>query len=68
MLGEYHTQRLALSRFFIGAIVLSEPVLDVVRRELRKISPDVKIEQRSDQGCFSAGDHQARSHGRREGR
>lgn len=44
VLGEYHTQRQALSRFFIGAIVLSEPVLDVIRRELRKISPDVKID------------------------
>ncbi len=43
MLGEYHTQRQALSRFFIGAITLSEPVLEIIRRELRKISPDVKI-------------------------
>lgn len=44
VLGEYHTQRQALSRFFIGAVILSEPVLDVIRRELRKISPDVKID------------------------
>ena len=44
MLGEYHAQRLALSRYFIGATVLSEPVLDVIRRELRRISPDVKID------------------------
>jgi len=44
VLGDYHTQRQALSRFFIGAIALSEPVLDVIRRELRKISPDVKID------------------------
>lgn len=44
VLGEYHTQRQALSRFFIGAVVLSEPVLDVIRRELRKISPDVRID------------------------
>src|SRR5258706_11955520 len=44
VLGEYHTQRQALSRFFIGAITLSEPVLDVIRRELRKISPDVNID------------------------
>jgi hypothetical protein len=44
MLGDYHTQRQALSRFFIGAITLSDPVLDVIRRELRKISPDVKID------------------------
>ena len=44
LLGDYHTQRQALSRFFIGAITLSDPVLDVIRRELRKISPDVKID------------------------
>jgi hypothetical protein len=44
LLGEYHTQRQALSRFLIGAIVLSEPVLDTLRRELRRISPGVKIE------------------------
>lgn len=44
VLGDYHTQRQALSRFFIGAITLSEPILDVIRRELRKISPDVKID------------------------
>lgn len=44
MLGEYHAQRQALSRFFIGAMILSDPVLDVLRRELRRVSPDVKID------------------------
>jgi predicted type IV restriction endonuclease len=44
VLGEYHTQRQALSRFFIGAMLQSEPVLDVLRRELRRISPDVRID------------------------
>lgn len=44
VLGEFHTQKQALSRFFIGAMVLSQPVLDVIRRELRRVSPDVKIE------------------------
>ena len=42
-LGEFHTQQQALSRFFLGAIILSDAVLDVVRRELRRFSPDVKI-------------------------
>lgn len=42
-LGDYHTQRRALSRFFLGAVVLSEPVVEVVRRELRRLSPGVKI-------------------------
>ncbi len=44
VLGEYHAQRQALSRYFIGAMLLTEPVLDVIRRELRRISPDVKID------------------------
>jgi hypothetical protein len=44
ILGEYHAQKQALSRYFIGAMLLTEPVLDVIRRELRRISPDVKID------------------------
>lgn len=43
-LGEYHTQRQALSRFTLGALILSEPVLDVLRRELRRLSPDVRLD------------------------
>lgn len=44
VLGDYHLQRQALSRFFVGAILQSEPVLDAIRRELRRVSPDVKID------------------------
>lgn len=44
VLGEYHTQKQALSRFFLGAMVLTDPVLEVIRRELRRVSPDVRIE------------------------
>jgi len=43
-LGEYHSQRQALSRFTLGALILSDPVLDVVRREIRRLSPDVRVE------------------------
>ncbi len=43
-LGEYHTQRQALSKFSVGALLVAEPVLDVIRRELRRISPGVKID------------------------
>jgi hypothetical protein len=42
-LGDYHTQKQALSRFFMGAMLQAVPVLDVIRKELRKVSPDVKI-------------------------
>jgi len=44
VLGEYHTQRQALSRFFVGAMLQTNPVLDVIRRELRRVSPDVRID------------------------
>lgn len=43
-LGDFHTQKQALSRFFLGAMILTDPVLDVVRRELRRVSPDVRID------------------------
>ena len=44
VLGEYHTQRQALSRFFVGAMLQTDLVLDVIRRELRRLSPDVRID------------------------
>jgi predicted type IV restriction endonuclease len=44
VLEDYHQQRQALSRFFLGAVVLSEPVVALVRRELRRLFPDVKIQ------------------------
>jgi len=42
-LDDYHEQRQAMSRYFLGAMLLSDTVLDVVRRELRRVSPGVKI-------------------------
>lgn len=44
VLSEYHTQKQALSRFFVGAMLQTDPVLEVIRRELRRISPDVRID------------------------
>ena len=43
VLSDYHSQRQALSRFFLGAMIVTDPVLEVIRRELRRVSPDVKI-------------------------
>jgi hypothetical protein len=43
-LDDYAVQRQALSRFTMAAVLLTEPVLGVVRRELRRISPDLKVE------------------------
>ncbi len=44
VLGEFHSQRQALSKFFLSAVLLSEPLLQVVRRELKRLSPDIRIE------------------------
>ena len=39
----FHQQRQALSRFSVAAVVLNDSVVDVVRRELRRLSPEVRI-------------------------
>lgn len=54
VLGDFHVQRQALSRFFLGAMILSPPVLEVIRRELRRVSPDVRIEVEDIQRVLSA--------------
>ncbi len=43
-LGDYHSQRQALSRFTLAALILSDSLLDVLRREIRRLSPDVRVE------------------------
>lgn len=42
-LYDFHSQKQVLNRFSIGAMMLSDPVIEVIRRELRKMSPDMKI-------------------------
>jgi hypothetical protein len=39
----YHDQIQATNKFYLGAIILSDSVLEAIRRELRRITPDVKI-------------------------
>lgn len=41
---DYHQQKQALSRFFVGAAVVSDAVISAVRRELKRVSPDVRID------------------------
>lgn len=43
-LDDFAIQKQALSRFTIGAVLLSEPVLGMIRREIRRISTDVKVD------------------------
>jgi len=42
-LADYYSQREALSRFTLGALLTSDTVLELLRRELRRVSPDAKI-------------------------
>jgi predicted type IV restriction endonuclease len=43
-LEAYHDQKQATSKFILSAVVQSDAVLEVVRRELRRMSPDIRIE------------------------
>ena len=43
-LDQQHKRTKVLGRFFLGAIIRSDPVLDVVRKILRKVSPEVRID------------------------
>ena len=44
VLQDFHAQRQATSRYFLAAVILSESVLEVIRRELRRAFPDVRID------------------------
>jgi len=40
----YHDQLQATNRFYLGAAILSDPVIEALRREIRRLSPDVRIQ------------------------
>ena len=42
VLEDYHNQKQALNKFYIGQIILTEPVVEAIRKTLRKTSPDIK--------------------------
>lgn len=44
VLEEHHTQAQATNKYILAAIALSDPILDVMRRELRRLTPGVKVE------------------------
>ena len=44
LLDELHHQKQVLNRYTIGAVLVTEPVIAAVRRELRKLSPDSKFD------------------------
>lgn len=42
--SEFNEQKQALSSFFVAATIMSDPVITSIRRELKRVSPDVRIE------------------------
>ena len=53
-LADYHAQREALSRFTLAALLQSESVLGLLRRELRRVSPDARITTEEIQAVLAA--------------
>lgn len=42
-LDEFHSQKQALNKFNLAAIIMSEPIVKVIRRELKRFAPEVKV-------------------------
>jgi hypothetical protein len=42
-LEDFHLQRLTLNKFFIGQVLITEPVLESLKKTIKKICPDVKV-------------------------
>jgi hypothetical protein len=43
-LKEFHAQKQALNRYLMAALLQSDPILDVIRRELKRVTPGVRID------------------------
>ena len=39
----YHDHKEATSRFFLAAVLLGDTVVETIRRELRRVSPDIRV-------------------------
>ena len=44
-LEQHHSYKQILNRFTVSSIIMSETVVDVIRREIRRLSPDAKISE-----------------------
>lgn len=42
-LEDYHIQKQLVNRFTIGQLLLTDPVIDVLRRQLKRMSSDIKV-------------------------
>jgi len=51
---EFHNHVQSVNRFIIGAIILSKPVLSLIRRELRRISTSIKVTEEEIENIVSS--------------
>ncbi len=51
---EFHDHVQSVNRFMVGAIVQSDPVISIIRRELRKIEDGVKVTEEEIQTILNA--------------
>ena len=42
-LDDYYLQKQILSRFFIGQVILTDNVIDTIRKLIKRISPEAKV-------------------------
>lgn len=43
VLEDFRLQKQALSKFFIGQVLITDPILDSIKKTLKKIAPEVKV-------------------------
>lgn len=43
LLDEYYTQKEATDKFIIGNLLLSDPILSAIRKEIKTVYPDIKV-------------------------
>lgn len=44
VLNEFHSRKQVLSKYFISNVIISESILNAIRKELRKLEPDIKTD------------------------
>lgn len=44
VLDDYHSQKLALSKYFIANMLITDVLVDTLKKQIKKMNPDIKIE------------------------
>ncbi len=43
VLADFHLQKQTFSKFFVGQLIVSEPIIDAIRKIMKKLYPEVKV-------------------------